>query len=303
MHQPVCFLCGKTDFVYHSTSTDIEYHTTKDNYDFYECQNCKLLRIDPIPVDKLSIIYPSNYYSFLKNKKTIVDSIKEWMDKRLFTNVLGKLKGDLKVLDVGGGSGWLLNVMKSLTDRVKFTQVVDLDADAEKLARENGHEYFCGKIEDFKTNQKFDFVLLLNLIEHVENPLAVLQGIESVLTDQGLVLIKTPNYDSFDARIFNSWGGLHCPRHWVLFTEQSFRKTAEKANLRVESLTYTQGAPFWAVSILGWLQKKKLVNVNAQRPAIQHPLFPVLAGLFAGFDLLRKPFAKTSQMFIILRKK
>lgn len=297
-----CFLCGKSDYTYWSTSTDVEYHTTTDNYDFYECQSCKLIQIHPVPADKLSIIYPPNYYSFVTNKKTIVDSIKEWMDKRLFRNILGNLKGDLKVLDVGGGSGWLLNVIRSISDKVTFTQVVDLDKNAESLARQNGHEYFCGRIEDFETTQKFDFVLLLNLIEHVENPLVVLSKIEHILTDQGIVLIKTPNYDSLDARIFKPWGGLHCPRHWVLFNKQSFTRLADKANLKIKSLSYTQGAPFWTVSVLSRLQQKGLVKITAQRPAIKHPLFPVFLGIFAAFDLLRKPFAKTSQMFIVLSK-
>ncbi len=299
---PICTLCGKSEFKYWGKCTDVEYHSTKDEYNFYECQNCKLLQIDPMPVDKLSIIYPSNYYSFVANKKTAVDNIKEWLDKRLFRKILAGLKGDIKILDVGGGSGWLLNVIKSISDKVVFTQVVDLDKDAEKLAKENGHEYFCGKIEDFKTPQKFDFVLLLNLIEHVENPLAVLKNIESILSDQGVILIKTPNYDSLDARMFERWGGLHCPRHWVLFSEQSFRKVAEKAGLKIKSLSYTQGAPFWTISVLAYMHKKKWTKLSAERPIVQHPLYPLFLGLFAGFDILRKPFAKTSQMFIVLSK-
>jgi 2-polyprenyl-3-methyl-5-hydroxy-6-metoxy-1,4-benzoquinol methylase len=297
-----CFLCGKSDYKYWSTSTDVEYYSTADDYEYYECQNCKLLQISPVPVDKLYAIYPSNYYSFVANKKTVVDNIKEWMDKNLFKKLLRDLKGNIKVLDVGGGSGWLLNVIKSITDRVAFTQVVDLDKNAEQLAKQNGHEYFCGKIEDFETDQKFDLILMLNLIEHVEDPLVIMQKIEKLLTDQGILLIKTPNYDSLDARVFKRWGGLHCPRHWVLFNKESFNKLAEKANLKIKSLSYTQGAPFWTVSVLTILKKWGWVKISAERPAIYHPLFPVFLGIFAGFDLLRKPFAKTSQMFVILSK-
>src|ERR1700733_14336948 len=173
-----CFLCGKADFKYWSSSTDVEYHTTKSIFYYFECQHCKLLQIDPVPTGQLATIYPANYYSFVTNKKTVVDNIKEWMDRRLFKKILSGLKGDLKILDVGGGSGWLLNVIRSVSDKVSFTQVVDLDENAERLAKENGHEYFRGRIEDFESTQKFDFVLLLNLIEHVENPLAVLKKIE-----------------------------------------------------------------------------------------------------------------------------
>ncbi|MBS1774139.1 MAG: class I SAM-dependent methyltransferase [Bacteroidetes bacterium] len=300
-----CFLCGKNDFKLWAKATDVEYFTTNDYYNFYECPNCKLLQIDPVPVDKLSVIYPSNYYSFAEQKQTLVNSIKEWLDKRLFRKILNGLPGnDLKLLDVGGGNGWLLNVIKSITNRVGFTQVVDLDPDAEKLANDNGHAYFCGRIEDFNTDQKFDFALLLNLIEHVKDPLAVLQKIENILTPTGIVLIKTPNYDALDARVFRhkNWGGLHCPRHWVIFTKDSITKAAEKAGLKVKQFSYTQGAPFWAVSIMAWLNKKGMVKIGKDKPAFYHPVYKILIGLFAGFDILRKPLSKPSQMFIILSK-
>jgi len=300
-----CFLCGNNDFKLWASATDVEYHTTTDYYQFYECQHCKLLQIDPVPLDKLGIIYPSNYYSFASQKKSLVNDIKESLDKRLFNKILKQLKSDnLKVLDVGGGSGWLLNVIQSISPRVKYTQVVDIDPDAEALAKQNGHNYFCGRIEDFNTTEKFDFVLLLNLIEHVSDPLAVLNKIQNILTDDGVVLIKTPNYDALDARLFRNknWGGLHCPRHWVIFSKESFELVAQKAGLKIKSFSYTQGAPFWTVSVLAWMNKKKWVSITAERPAYRHPLFPVFLGLFAAFDLLRKPFAKTSQMFIILSK-
>lgn len=301
-----CFLCGEANFSHYASATDVEYFTTDEHYDFYECNNCKLLQIAPVPEDKLSKIYPPNYYSFATQKQSLVNSIKEWLDKRLFKKILNQLPGnDLKLLDVGGGNGWLLNIIKSITGRVTYTHVVDIDPDAEKLAIQNGHQYFCGRIEDFNTDVKFDFALLLNLIEHVKDPLAVLSKIESILTKDGVVLIKTPNYDALDASIFKhkNWGGYHCPRHWVLFTKESITVAAEKAGLKVTHFSYTQGAPFWAVSIMAYLKQKKLVNINASRPAFYHPVYKILIGVFAAFDILRKPFGKPSQMFIILSKK
>ena len=86
-HPDKCFLCGEQNFKLWAKATDIEYFTTKDYYSFYECQNCKLLQIDPVPEDKLSVIYPSNYYSFASQKQTLVNSIKEWLDKRLFKKI------------------------------------------------------------------------------------------------------------------------------------------------------------------------------------------------------------------------
>src|SRR6185503_4372839 len=103
-------------------------------------------------------------------------------------------------------------------------------------------------------------------------------------------------------RVFrnHSWAGLHCPRHWVLFTRESFAKLAGEVGLRVRSASYTQGAPFWAASVLAWLAARRLVKITAQRPVVYHPLFGVFAAMFAALDFMRRPFAKTSQMFFVV---
>ena len=147
--------------------------------------------------------------------------------------------------------------------------------------------------------------MMLNLIEHVRDPVAVLQKMRGMLTPDGLILIKTPNYDSLDARIFRhrNWVGLHCPRHWVIFTPESFRAASARAGLNVRRLDLTQGAPFWTWSMLNELRKHGLVEISRGKPAWRHPLTRWLYLFFAAFDFARRPFMRTSQMFVILENK
>jgi SAM-dependent methyltransferase len=300
---PKCLACGAMDSEPWTTVWDAEYLSTDDRFELRRCRECAALFIDPVPRDRLSVIYPPNYYSFESPKKSLLHRTKGWLDRRLFARVLRDVPGDsLSVLDVGGGAGWQLNVAKAADPRVRFTQVVDFDPGAAQLARQNGHEYFCGRIEDFQTDRKFDLVLLLNLIEHVEDPLAVLKKTRDMLSPKGTALIKTPNYRSLDATLFRhrNWGGYHAPRHWVIFTRESFERIAAQAGLKINGFSYTQGAPFWAMSVLYGLAAWKIIKVTKERPAIYHPLYPLLAGFFAGIDFARAPFGKRSQMFIVL---
>ncbi len=303
---PRCLACGASNAVQWATAQDAEYKTSNERFTLYRCNACGVLFIDPVPRDRLAEIYPQNYYSFVAQKDSFVNNIKKRLDGSLFRNILRTIPGtSLHALDVGGGSGWELSIARDCDPRVKFTQVVDFDPAAAELAKKNGHEYFRGRIEDFHTDKQFDFVLMLNLIEHVENPLEILKKIAGMLSPQGRVLIKTPNYDTFDARMFrhNNWGGYHCPRHWVIFTKESFVDIAARAGLSVKQFTYTQGAPFWASSTLFWLERLGLVSITKQRPVMYHPLFPLFGAFFAAIDFARKPFAKTSQMFVVLGKK
>jgi SAM-dependent methyltransferase len=289
-----------------TTAIDAEYRTSDDRYTLYRCLSCGVLFIDPVPRERLSEIYPPNYYSFADQKNSLMNTVKSFLDRRLFRKILREVPGDvLNALDIGGGSGWEMNVVRTADPRVKFTQVVDFDPCAEVRARQNGHEYFSGRIEEFSTDHLFDFVLMLNILEHVENPLGLLKQVQSLLSPHGRVLIKTPNYDSLDARIFRdmNWAGFHCPRHWVIFTKESLYALIERADLRVVDFAYTQGAPFWAMSMLCWMERRGWTSITNTRPVIYHALFPLFCAFFAAFDYIRKPIAKTSQMFVVLGRK
>lgn len=301
-----CPICSSKSVSEWSASKDVEYFTSEDVYHYYKCSDCITIFIHPVPEDRLSEIYPANYYSFLPIKKSLAGSVKEMLDKRLFRKLLRKIPGpEINVLDVGGGTGWLLNIIRSVDTRVKKTQVVDMDDAAQETARKAGHDYFNGRIEDFITDTRFDFILMLNLIEHVAYPREVLLKAQSMLKPGGLILIKTPNVESRDAEKYQHtyWGGLHCPRHWVLFSGNSFRHMLKGTELDVDTLSYTQGAPFWAWSVIIKNVKKGRLRADKDRPVMNHPLYPWLTLWYAGYDFIRGMFAKTSQMFIVLRKR
>jgi SAM-dependent methyltransferase len=300
----LCSICGSQATEHWAVAEDWEYRTTDEQFDYFRCQSCGILFLHPPPLERLREIYPTNYYSFGAPSKSMIAKVKGGLDARLFKSTLRRLPGErLSVLDVGGGTGWQLDVVRRADPRVTRTQIVDIDPSAGRIANELGHGYFCGTIEEFQPAEKFDLVLLLNIIEHVERPDRVLAKIRHLLKPGGLVLIKTPNYDALDARIFRhtSWAGYHCPRHWILFTRESFSLLAGKAGLAVDRFSFTQGAPFWTASLLGALARRRWVQISRDKPVVYHGLFPILNALFAVLDFARMPFAKTSQMFFLLK--
>ena len=302
---PVCLACGHTRSETWAVALDEEYFTTKDEFAYHRCEQCKALFIDPVPKDRLKDIYPANYYSFDEDVTgSVVFQIKDWLDQRFFKKFISTLpQPRIRVLDVGGGSGHQLSSLKKVDERITDTVIVDLDEHAGEKARSLGHDYFCGRFEEYEVEHPFDVILMLNLIEHVENPKALLEKAQSLLSPQGIVIVKTPNTESLDARLFRhrNWGGYHCPRHWVLFNETNFRSMVEGAGLNISQLKYTQGAPFWTTSVLYALARKKIIQVSRDRPIPKHPLYPLLNMGFACLDMLRGRAAKTSQMFAILR--
>jgi 2-polyprenyl-3-methyl-5-hydroxy-6-metoxy-1,4-benzoquinol methylase len=299
-----CPICRQSHTEPWAVAYDVEYRTSEDGFQYWRCLPCGVLFLDPPPITKLAEIYPSNYYAYSGGKQSLVHRVKDRLDASLFRRLLRQLPGrTLRVLDIGGGDGWLLGIIRSLDGRVTLTQVVDIDPGAEERARLEGHEYFCGRAEDFQTDVRFDLILMLNIIEHVADPAAVLSRARELLAPTGLILLKTPNANSLDARLFRNrnWGGYHCPRHWVIFEGETLTRVASEAHLDVRRLTYTQGAPFWTVSTMAWLAKHELISIAGDRPMVRHPLFPILSAAFGALDLTRSSIgAKTSQMFVEL---
>lgn len=304
-----CSLCSSNKIRFLSEVEDVEYWSSQDTFFYYECLSCELIFLKDPPFDKLSEIYPDSYYSTdfqIKSSSLInyfLNNVKTFLDKKFFRKTLSTIKHRQKLscLDIGGGSGWMLNILRASDSRVNQTSVIDLNPKSKELAKKNGHTFYCQNVEAIDFNNLFDVVLLLNLIEHVANPKNVLKSIHSAMRPQALAIIKTPNNKSFNRRLFESkyWGGYHAPRHWNIFNEKNFRKMCEDVGFVVQKLSYTQGAHQWAASVLGsfFSSGRKKVNMYSRFS------YSVLLIFFAIFDFMTLPFRSTDQFFVVLRKK
>lgn len=300
-----CPICGDPATRFFAEGRDVEYRTTDERFTYASCDVCQTIFVDPPPVDRVDAIYPATYYSVRGGGNSLSLRIKAWFDGRLLRRVLRRLPGErLAVLDIGGGTGWMLDAARAQDARVVETHELDRDATARATAEAAGHVFHGQPIEQFRPDRRFDLILMLNILEHLADPTRVLRALRDCLTEHGLILIKTPNTDTLDRRLFqrHNWGGLHCPRHWVLFTEGGLVRCAQAAGLACVEVRYTQGAPQWTCSLLGWLADRGLISVTTERPMYRHPLWTPTAALAAAFDFARKPLMKTAQMFVLLRR-
>ena len=301
----VCPVCASPRTVLLNQVFDVELHTSSDAFDYRNCQDCDAIFIHPFPIERLSEIYPDSYYSMEGPSESILEKLKSKLDRRFLSKILAIIPGSsLSVLDVGGGSGWMLNIARAADPRVQYTAVVDLNEKSRSLAEANGHVFNCSRVEDFKSDSRFDLILALNLIEHVANPASVFKNFAGLLTQNGKVVIQTPNTRTLDRYIFQNsyWGGYHCPRHWVLFNKENLPLAVKGSGLRASRISYTQGASQWAASIMGVLAQRGWIRIDRERPMPRHFLASPLLAFFAVVDFIRAPFSPTAQMIAILER-
>ncbi len=100
-----------------------------------------------------------------------------------------------RVLDIGcaGGHG------SGLLARAGATEVVAVDIAQEAVCHASGQEtspdvlYVCADITRSPFRGRFDLVVAFEVIEHCEEPDEFLATVGKMLTDDGLLLISTPN--------------------------------------------------------------------------------------------------------------
>ncbi len=305
-----CPLCSSEKARHMASVKDVEYFTSEDEFSYFECEDCQCVYLLDPPVARLAEIYPDNYYAvegptdakgFLSR---MLEAVKNKLDRKMFSQALARINSKtIDGLDVGGGAGWIMNIVRQSDARVRNTTIIDINENSRAAAESNGHIYINGPIESLTAKNEFDFVMLLNLIEHVADPRATLASINAGMKRGGILLIKTPNTDCLNRRLFEKkyWGGYHAPRHWVLFNKSNFIALAQECGFEIEKFSYTQGAPQWVASVLGTLEQRRPGPGN--KPIYTHPLYFLLTLLFAGFDFLRLPFSKTDQIIVLLRKK
>ena len=103
---------------------------------------------------------------------------------------------NVKILDIGCGGGLLSEPMKRLGAEVVGIDASNKNIEVAKLhAKKNKLDikYFCKSPENFETKDKFDVILNMEIIEHVEDVDFFLKSCSNLLRKDGIMFIATLN--------------------------------------------------------------------------------------------------------------
>ena len=103
---------------------------------------------------------------------------------------------DIKILDIGCGGGLLSEPLSRLGATVTGIDASDRNIKIAKMHLEKSKldvDYFCSSPEKFVTKEKFDVVLNMEIVEHVENVDFFLLKSSELLKKNGLMFIATLN--------------------------------------------------------------------------------------------------------------
>ena len=103
---------------------------------------------------------------------------------------------NLRILDVGCGGGLLSEPMCKLGANVTGIDASEKNINVAKLHSKRNDlriNYFCSSPEKFKAKQKFDVILNMEIVEHVEDVNLFLNSCSKLLKKNGIMFIATLN--------------------------------------------------------------------------------------------------------------
>lgn len=180
-----CCFCKSGDFIPHSKA---RFWNTAD-LNFTECRNCGLIFCNPMPT--LDVIIRAN--EALNIVHVSRGTIQQYRGGKQFARKLKKIKEKGILLDVGCAEGFFL---KGVEDNSGWkAEGLDIIRPAVDFANnELGVKAHYGVLEELKDcGERYDYVRMNNVIEHVQNPFEFLKKTNSILKTGGLVWCSTPN--------------------------------------------------------------------------------------------------------------
>ena len=103
---------------------------------------------------------------------------------------------NIKILDIGCGGGLLSEPMCRLGATVTGIDASDKNINVAKIHSQKNNlkiNYFCSSPEKFKINDKFDVILNMEIVEHVEDVNLFLRSCNKLLKKNGIMFVATLN--------------------------------------------------------------------------------------------------------------
>ncbi|OGG12676.1 hypothetical protein A3D77_04125 [Candidatus Gottesmanbacteria bacterium RIFCSPHIGHO2_02_FULL_39_11] len=163
--------------------------------------------------------------------------------------VLDKINENSKVLDLGCATGYF---DRELIKKDCEVYGVDVDAESVKEAKKYCRKTAVLDLERTKRfpfgKNSFDYILMLDLIEHLKNPENLLITSKKYLKKEGKIIISTPNIAFISIRLALLRGkfqysnlGIMDETHVKFFTRSTLEKLIKDSGLKIAEMDCSSG--------------------------------------------------------------
>ena len=185
----------------------------QERFTVWRCASCR-------SIHSLDVVDLPRYYKNYPFQRQKADLALRIISRSLFRRLRSAgYRREHSLLDFGCGSGLFVDWLR----RKGFSNTDRFDAYSEKFN------------EPAVLERKYDFIVVQDVIEHVEDAGALLDQLIDLTEPGGVLSIGTPNADALDLQNPALYvHSLHQPYHLHVLSEQALRYLAEVRGLTVE---------------------------------------------------------------------
>jgi len=263
-----CSHCGSEATPY-LVSKDYNIAITENEFRYFKCTGCGLLFISPVP-DDLGRYYPQSYSAY---EKPTVDELQ--LKSGLETSKLKIIQNYVtsgRLLEIGpasGGFAYLAKVSGFEVDCIEMDKnCCEILRDVIQVNAVNSNDI----VEAFGGLGHYNVIVMWHVIEHLINPLEVIEVAARHLAPGGILVLATPNPRSIQFKTFKSyWVHLDAPRHLHLIDPAIIAKKVLSCGFQVVSLT-TKGEYNSKFNDFAWWEWsiKNMIKRSANRRNIRN---------------------------------
>ena len=191
-----------------------------------------------------------------------------------------------RAIELGGGYGTSLAILKR---HIEIAEAISIDL-VSPPQPVGGVTYLKGPIENLVTNierDSVDLVLMLEVIEHLVDPDAVIEQVHRILKPGGVLLITTPNLSSLSNRLMLLAGYL--PFGLEVSTKRAFGRPTNEGKVVGHLRLFTFKSLIEFMSYYGFVVRE-VYTIPEIRPANGH-LSVVALNVIERLSRIRKNWA------------
>jgi 2-polyprenyl-3-methyl-5-hydroxy-6-metoxy-1,4-benzoquinol methylase len=210
--------------------------------DIVRCNSCGLIFNAAMPTDQeLASIYGEDYYTskdslrygytdYLADRDNIIKTSRRRLAR------IEKIKAGGSLFDVGCAFGFFLEVARERGWTVSGLEISRFAADYATrhlgldVANQNAEAWDYG-------SRRYDVITMWDLIEHLRDPTGTLAKLARALKDDGVLVLSTPDVESWPARLVGDrWLGWQLRNeHLHYFSQLTLGRMLNSAGLEVIS--------------------------------------------------------------------
>lgn len=194
-------------------------------YDVVGCNKCGFIFADNVPSQKEYDRYYQNSSKYTYNRNiprgllSLYQDLYSIAEKIIDQDQSAPRKKDFQILDVGCSIGSFLSMFK----KKGFSRLFGVEPShaCSRLARDlYGIEVFPGTLSAYKTDDRFDLIVMTGVLEHVSDFTKILPFISSLLKESGKLMVAVPDAANFSSNPVSPYDEFSI-EHINFFTKRS----------------------------------------------------------------------------------